>query len=173
MSEAEKRKAFPVRLVDLPERAVAYLRIANAFAPGRVLAGFTRMLTWAREQHLLDDSTLFGMSLDDPHVTPKHLYRYEVCLATRAAFRPTEAIATLSLPAMRYAAVRVTGDLRRVATAWDYLFRGWLPRSRFEPEHSPALEIYLDKSRATDWSHFDLQLCLPIKKLESAASLYD
>jgi DNA gyrase inhibitor GyrI len=66
---------------------------------------------------------------------------------------------------MRYGVTRVSGDIRRVATAWDYLYRGWLINSAYEPEHAPALEIFLDKGNATDWSHFELELCLPVRKL--------
>ena len=33
-----------------------------------------------------------------------------------------------------------------------------------EPEHAPALEIFLDKENVTDWSHFELELCLPVRK---------
>jgi len=69
------------------------------------------------------------------------------------------------MPAMRYAAVRVSGDIRRVATAWDYLIRGWLLNSDYEPEHAPGLEVFLDPESATDWSHFELDLCFPVRKL--------
>jgi AraC family transcriptional regulator len=31
MSADEKRAAFPVRLIDVPERQVAYIRVTNAF----------------------------------------------------------------------------------------------------------------------------------------------
>src|ERR1700686_1242332 len=31
MSAEEKRAAFPVRLIDIPERQVAYIRVMNAF----------------------------------------------------------------------------------------------------------------------------------------------
>ena len=37
------------------------------------------------------------------------------------------------MSAMRYAVVKVSGDLKRVATAWDYLFRNWLINSSYEP----------------------------------------
>jgi DNA gyrase inhibitor GyrI len=70
------------------------------------------------------------------------------------------------MPAMRYAVVKVSGDLKLVATAWDYLFAQWLVGSSYEPEHAPALEIFTDKESATDWSSFELDLCLPIKRLE-------
>jgi len=110
---------------------------------------------------------LFGMTVDDPDVTPKHLYRYEACVASTLPFQCMEGMSQLILPAMRYAAIRVSGDIRRVATAWDYLIRSWLIASAYEPEHAPALEIFLDKENATDWSHFELELCLPIRKFSA------
>jgi AraC family transcriptional regulator len=36
LSEEEKRAAFPVRLIDFPERQVAYIRVTNAFEMDRV-----------------------------------------------------------------------------------------------------------------------------------------
>ncbi|HTB91624.1 MAG TPA: GyrI-like domain-containing protein, partial [Candidatus Sulfotelmatobacter sp.] len=108
--------------------------------------------------------TLFGMTVDDPHVTPQHLYRYEVCLASSAPFKCREGMSKLRMPAMQYAAIKVSGDIDKVATAWDYLYRDWLINSAYEPEHAPALEVFLDKESATDWSHFELELCLPIRK---------
>lgn len=167
MSAAEKKAAFTVRLVDLPERHVAYIRVINAFEFDRVLAAFKTMIAWAKSQALFSRGVLFGMTVDDPDVTPKHLYRYEVCLASDSPFEGTDGILRLKMPAMRYAVTRVSGDIRWVATAWDYLVRSWLINSAFEPEHAPALEIFLDKEKATDWSHFELELCLPIRRLST------
>ncbi len=172
MSKEERRAAFPIRLLDMPARHVAYIRIVDAFKQERVLAALTTLIEWSRSKNRLYDGTLFGMSIDDPHVTPKHLYRYEVCIAGSTPIEggSESVIATMSMPAMRYAVTRVTGDIRKVATGWDYLFRDWLIQSDYEPEHAPALEIFLDKERATDWSRFELDLCLPIKKLRSTAA---
>jgi len=104
------------------------------------------------------------MTVDDPHVTPKHLYRYEVCLASSFPFECREGMSKLKMPAMRYAVIKVSGDIHKVATAWDYLYRDWLVNSAYEPEHAPALEVFLDKESATDWSHFELELCVPVRK---------
>ncbi len=171
MTAAAKRAAFPVRVIELPARSVAYIRVANAFAGGRVLTAFHTLIARAQAQDLFARGTLFGMSIDDPHVTPKPLYRYEVCLASTQPFTATDGISKTKLPAMRYAVTKVSGDLRKVATAWDYLFRGWLITSAYEPEPAPALEIFLDKARATDWSHFELELCLPVQPLTSRRRL--
>jgi AraC family transcriptional regulator len=164
MSAEEKRAAFPVRLIDVPERQVAYIRVTNAFELDRVLAVFKTMIEWAKSQDVFSQGTLFGMTVDDPHVTPKHLYRYEVCLASPFPFECMEGMSKLKMPAMRYAAIKVSGDIHKVATAWDYLYRDWLINSAYEPEHAPALEVFLDRESALDWSHFELELCLPIRK---------
>ena len=47
MTDEEKRAAFPVRLIDVPERQVAYIRVANAFETERVIAAFRTMIEWA------------------------------------------------------------------------------------------------------------------------------
>jgi AraC family transcriptional regulator len=165
MSAEEKRTAFPVRLIDVPERQVAYIRVTDAFEMERVLAALKTVIEWAKSQDIFSHGTLFGMSVDDPHVTPKHLYRYEVCFASTFPFQCIEGMSKLKMPAMRYAATSVSGDIRTVTTATDYLFRGWLINSDYEPEHAPGLEIFLDKEKAMDWSHFELQLCIPVRKL--------
>ena len=165
MSAEEKRGAFPVRLIDVPERQVAYIRVTNAFEMDRVIAALKTLIEWAKAQDIFSQGILFGMSVDDPHVTPKHLYLYEVCLASSLPFECMEGMSKLKMPAMRYAATRVCGDIRTVTTATDYLFRGWLINSDYEPEHAPGLEIFLDKENAMDWSHFELELCIPVRKL--------
>ena len=170
MNAEEKRAAFPVRLIDLPERQVAYIRVTNAFEMDRVIAAFGTMVEWAKSQGIFSQGILFGMSVDDPHVTPRHLYRYEVCFASSFPFETREGMSKLKMPAMRYAATRVSGDIRQVATATDYLIRGWLIHSDYEPEHAPGLEVLIDKEKATDWSHFDLELCIPVRKLAKLRS---
>jgi AraC family transcriptional regulator len=164
MSAEEKRAAFPVRLVDVPERQVAYIRVTNAFELDRVLAALKALIKWAKSRDIFSQGILFGMTVDDPHVTPKHLYRYEVCLASSFSLERMEGMSKLKMPAMRYAVTKVSGDIHKVATAWDYIYRDWLINSPYEPEHAPALEVFLDKENATDWSHFELELCLPIRK---------
>jgi AraC family transcriptional regulator len=164
MSAEEKKAAFAVRLIDIPERQVAYVRVTNAFEMDRVLAALKTLIEWAKSQNIFSQGSLFGMTVDDPHVTPAHLYRYEVCLASYLPFQCMEGVSKLKMPAMRYAAIKVSGDIHKVATAWDYLYRDWLIQSVYEPEHAPALEVFLDKESAMDWSHFELDLCLPIRK---------
>ena len=52
MSAQEKRATFPVRLIDVPERQVAYIRVTNAFELDRVLAALKTLIEWAKSQDI-------------------------------------------------------------------------------------------------------------------------
>ena len=166
MTEAEKESAFPVEIRKFPEWDVAYIRVSNSFEGDRVLRAFGRMIDWLKSENIFDKGTLFGMSMDDPEVTPKHLYRYEVCFASDVPFKCADGISRMKIPPRTYGVTRVSGDIKLVATAWDYLLRSWLIKSDYEPDHAPGFEILLNKEKALDWSHFELELTFPVKKMK-------
>ncbi len=165
MSVEEKRAAFPVEIKEFPDWDVAYIRVSNAYEEGVVLRAFEKMIKWLKSENIYDKGTLFGMAIDDPEVTPKHLYRYEVCFATDAKFNLADGISKMKIPPQTYGVARASGDIKWVATAWDYLLNDWLINSDYEPDNAPGFEILLDKDKALDWSHFDLDLAFPVKKI--------
>src|SRR5207253_5110376 len=58
MSAEEKRAAFPVRLIDIPERQVAYIRVTNAYELERVLVVTRTKIEWAIYQGILAQGNL-------------------------------------------------------------------------------------------------------------------
>jgi AraC family transcriptional regulator len=165
MSDEEKQAAFPVEIREFPAWNVAYIRVSNAYEEGKVLNVFAKMISWLKSENIYDKGTLFGMAIDDPEVTPKHLYRYEVCFATDVKFNCPDFISKMKIPSRTYGVTRVSGDVKLVATAWDYLLNCWLINSDYEPDNAPGFEILLNKENALDWSHFDLDLAFPVKKM--------
>jgi AraC family transcriptional regulator len=177
MTPKEKEAAFPVKIKKFPAWDVAYIRISNSFDGDRVLQAFRKIIAWAKSQEIYGQGTLFGMSIDDPSITPKHLYRYEACFTSDRPFERTEGISKTKIPSRTYAVVRIRGDIRKVATAWDYLAGDWLIRSDYEPDHAPGFEIFLNKEEAEsslattattlslDWTKCAFDLCLPIKPI--------
>ena len=168
MSDEEKKAAFPVKTRKFPAWDVAYIRVSNAFEGDRVVLAFEKLIEWLKSEKIYDKGTLFGMSIDDPAVTPKQLYRYEVCFASDVPFDCAHGISKMKIPSRTYGVTRISGDIRLVATAWDYLFRGWLINSKYEPDHAPAFEIFLNKEKALNWNHFDLELAFPVRKMNGA-----
>lgn len=169
MSDAELESSFPVEIRDFPKRRVAFIRVIDAYREDLVPDAFDRMVKWAKKMDLFESETIFGMSLDDPMVTPKDKYRYEVCITVSASVELTDypEISEMRMPECKYAVTKVSGDIKIVATATEYLFNKWLINSSFEPEHQPGLEIFLDKENICDWDHFELELCVPIKPLRN------
>jgi len=164
----ELERAFPVEIKKYPERAIAYIRVTDAFREGVVVGAFERIVRWAKDMGLYESQTIFGMSKDDPEVTPKAKYRYEACITLPSAFEinPDSGVAMTTLPECVYAVTRATGDLKVVGEAFNYLFDTWLINSTYECETQPGMEIYLDKENVCNWNHFDLEICIPVKAIK-------
>lgn len=168
MTYEEKKAVFPVEIRKFPAWNVAYIRVSNSFESGKVLKAFEKMIGWLKSEEIYDRGTLFGMAVDDPAVTPKHLYRYEVCFASDVPFNCGDGISKMQIPSRTYGVTRLNGDIKLAATAWDYLLGGWLITSDYEPDDAPGLEILLNKEIALDWSRFELELAFPVKKMKGA-----
>jgi DNA gyrase inhibitor GyrI len=63
------------------------------------------------------------------------------------------------------AMIHAVGDISVVAYAWQYLFRIWLPASRYQPANMPAFEVFARTPEEIGWETFDLYCCLPIVRL--------
>lgn len=166
MSGRELRENFPVEIRRFPERRVAFIRVIGGYEEDRVPNAYRSLIAWAKGNGSWDQATVFGMSLDDPSVTPREKYRYEACLTVPEDVRPESdsGISLMTMPEMDYAVTTVCGDLKRMATATNYLFSTWLVESEYEPEHSPGIEIFRDKENVLNWERFDLELCLPVRR---------
>jgi len=169
ISVEELNIKFPVEIRQLPERRIAYIRVMDSFREGVVLKAFEEMVTWAKKMNLFHSETIFGMSMDDPEVTPKEKYRYEVCITIPPKFKieSDSSIETTTLPKCQYAVTAVSGDFNLVVAATNYLFDHWLINSLYESESQYGLEVFLDKENICNWNHFDLELYIPVKALKN------
>ena len=168
MNEEEEKNQFPVEIRSFPKRRIAYIRVIDSFKEGVVLKAYEEIIKWAQKVNLFDSEQIFGMSMDDPMVTPQKQYRYEVCITIPENFvvSPPTFIETMHLPKCKYAVSTVSGNFNLVATATKYLFNNWLINSCYEPDHQPGMELFLDKKNICNWNHFDLDLCIPIKNIK-------
>lgn len=167
MAQEELEKHFFVQIKQLPERRIAYIRVTDAFKEGVVLEAFAKLMDWSKAINLYNSETIFGMSKDDPEVTPREKYRYEACITLPKDFKVASdsPVQTAILPACKYAFTKVSGTINLVAEGINYLFDKWLINSDYECEAQPALELFLDKENVCNWDHFDLEIGIPIKRI--------
>lgn len=167
LAELATRGEIDVQLRSLPEQRLAYLRIYDAYRQyERVKEAYYRLSAWyCRNGGQIAHATLYGMSHDDPDITPLGLCRFDWCVTIPASWQAEGEISTMLFPACRIVTVRCCGDLMQEDRAFQYLFRYWLPRSRFQPANLPAMEIYRRQPAELGWETYDMDCALPIVPL--------
>jgi AraC family transcriptional regulator len=167
LSDFAEQDEFQVHLRSLPEQRLAYIRVYDSYSKfSRVTAAYDRLIEWVRQKGgSLEKATLYGMSQDDPYVTPLRLCRFDWCLTVPTDWEAEGDISVQNLPACQVAAVRCVGDLTQGDRAIQYLFRYWLPRSRYQPANLPGMEIYRRQPLELGWKTFDIDCAVPVVAL--------
>lgn len=149
----------------LSAQTIAYIRVEKPYNnPTRLMRAYDQLWGWyTRHGGTAADTTLYGVSQDDPEVTPLALCRFDWCLRVPSHWEGEGAIRVVSWPICEIAVLPVKGDIWAVDQAWQFLFNYWLPRSRYWPGNRPAMEVYRGQPFETGWSmEFDLECAVPI-----------
>jgi AraC family transcriptional regulator len=79
LSDFAELDEFEVRLRSLPEQRLAYIRVYDSYSKfSQVVEAYERLIAWyVQRDSLLENTTLYGMSQDDPEITPLRLCRFD------------------------------------------------------------------------------------------------
>ncbi len=152
---------------ELSVRELPALRFASCihlgpYGPG-IQEAWDRLCRWAGPRGLLGGGgRAAGVSWDNPELCPPELCRYSACLEIPPGVEPSGEVLLLEFPARTYLVLRVSGDGVDFSAAYNRLYGLHLPRSGFEPEDSPAIELYRSLASA---GSFDLDIALPVRHL--------
>ncbi len=170
---AESRKSagsdFSIMVEKLDPIRIAFIR-AMFGQDGTILVEcYKHLMNWAASQNIPIKGNLkrFGMSVDDPDVTPAHMYRYDFAVAVGPSVDAFDTIEIGEIPGVTYVTLHCKGDLSKVGQAWDYLYKGWLPESGYVPLHFPAIEEFVQGPEEIGWDQFNIKCRIPIKKIEN------
>ena len=100
---------------------------------------FNQFWPWARAQGLTG-GTRYGISYDDPSVTPPAECRYDAAIEVPSSYVVPEPARLQTLPGGRYAVARFRGTSADVGGAWRWMFREWLPDSGLQVDNRPCFE---------------------------------
>ena len=167
LSDFAAQDEFKVQLRSLPEQQLAYIRVYDSYSKfSQVVEAYYRLIEWYRQRGgRLEQTTLYGMSQDDPEVTPLRLCRFDWCLKVPPDWEAEGDVSVMDFPACQVATIRCVGDLRQEYRAIQYLFRYWLPHSRYQPANLPGMEIYRRQPIELGWETFDIDCAIPIVAL--------
>lgn len=165
----DEQGSFKVELRTMPEQKLAFIRVIDSYKPNKVFEAYERLMAWVRGQGLDPlKSTLYGMSQDDPEVTPLDLYRYDICMSVPDIWRNrqmTGEVCIKAFPACTVACVRVAGDVFLEDRVLQFMYRYWLPNSRYVPDNLPGMEIFRRHPAETGWEHFDIDAAIPVVRV--------
>src|SRR5206468_1366045 len=158
---------FEDKLRSFPKHRLAYIRVHDAYSSfDRIKDAYYRLMKLHRQMGCRPDNiSLYGMSQDHPDVTALSLCSFDWCIKVPADCAPGGEVTITDFPACRIAAVRCTGDLGHANKVIQYLFRYWLPRSRYQPANLPGMEIYRRQPDEMGWEEYDIDCAVPVVPL--------
>lgn len=157
---------FTVEIERLSEISIAYTKAVFGADGSGLVEKYLELMSWAEKQgiNIKGNLTRFGMSIDNPEVTPASKFRYDFALFLPKDYPKTDGIEFGAIPGADYATVHVDGKLEQVAQAWDHLYKYWLPNSEYQPLHYPAIEEFIQGPEEIGWENFNLKCRIPIIK---------
>lgn len=155
---------FQVEVETLPAIPVYYCRAIFGSDGSELLDRYQSLIRWADRNELPYKGPMrrFGMSIDHPSFTPPDKYRYDFAIRSSGALKTEGFIEQGMLAGGKYATIHVQGDIHRVAEAWEYLYRVWLPSSQTLPADHPSIEEFIQGPEDIGWDVFNLKCRLPV-----------
>lgn len=167
VSHHEFKETFMnVAIINRKPATIAYLRHIGPY--GEDIAKFWQevYVPWAVTSRLGQDHARYGISYDDPGVTPPEQCRYDACAEVESDFVATGGAFKAIVPGGKYAVLRFKGTAEEVGEAWTAILRDWLPTSGLQLDDRPCFEYYpkgADCDAAT--GAFECDICIPVAPL--------
>lgn len=146
---------------------VAYLRHVGPYGHPNIGVTWERFARWCGLRGLPAPGGAFiGIAQDNPEITRPEHCRYDCCVEVPRTVQPDGEVGIQPFAGGRYACAAFQGKPEEIHEAWMRLYGEWLPSSGWQPDDSPAIEVYeLGGSAQMKPGELACLLCLPIRPL--------
>ena len=154
-------------MTDRPPARVAAQRYTGPL--GEPLGRFWRVIVmpWLAEHGLLD-CPRYGVTLDDPRVTPPDRCRYDVCVELPAGLTLPDATET-TIAGGRYAVSSFKGTSAQIGAAWNSFATAALVHGKPDPQRHPYEHYPRGAAFDSRTGMFSCELCFPLLGAEQPA----
>jgi AraC family transcriptional regulator len=155
-------KMYPVQIETLPAARAAGVLHTGPYAG--VSAAFQKLGGILAARSLFAQTTaLFVVYHDAPGAKPDAELRAHVAVIIAEDFPPgLPGLDYFDLAGGRHAVLQHTGPYATLASAWDWFYGQWLPRSGEEPRDAPPIELYVNDPRTTPAAELRTDIRLPL-----------
>lgn len=157
-----------VNVQNFDDITVAYVRHIGPYqGNGKLFENlFSKLFSWAGPRGLINEKSIV-MSLyhDNPDITDHDKLRLSVCISVPEEISVDGEIGKMKVSGGSYAVGRFELGEKDYEDAWKLMYGGWLPESGYQPEDSPAFEIYHNDPKTHPEGKHIVDICIPVKPL--------
>ena len=169
---------IPFDIVNLKSRSMKlnlkpeYKKIADkkvVFVQARGAYNESAGKAWKELGEFMKQKNLFdfgveclGIGHDDPHVTEAENLRYDACFTFKKEVEPEGNIGVKVIPGGKYAVFKYKGPYTNLIHVYDYIYRNWLPNSKYEIKDQPCFEKYLNNPEKHKPENYRTHIYIPI-----------
>ena len=156
----------PVTVQDLPAYRIAYMRHIGPYDHGPIGELWEEFSRWAGPRGLFGPGQRsFGVSHDNPEVTPPEKCRYDAGVEVPADFVAESPVNTVALPAGKYAMLKVRCVPDEIGRHFGELF-GWIMSNGWQPAMGPTYQRYGDDCQLDpETGAMTCEICVPVRPM--------
>ena len=133
--------AMDVRIKKVEPMRVAFMRHIGPYIECGETWG--KLCAWAGPKGLFGpNTTVLGISHDDPEVTPPEKIRYDACITVGEEIQPEGEVGVQVIPGGDYAVITHKGPYEKLLETYQKLFGEWAPQSGRVVKQAACFEIY-------------------------------
>ncbi len=147
----------------VPERTVLYVRKTGSYSTAAAGA-WEALCRYAYSHKLVNkNSTMIGISHDDPDITEADKLRYEACITVDKPVKPDGEIGVRTIEGGTYAVFMHKGPYDRLGETYRAIYSRWLPESGEKLRDLPCHEVYLNRDpRRTKPENLRTEIFVPL-----------
>ncbi len=152
--DVEIKKVDPIR--------VAFMRHVGPYQ--EVGSTWEKLCAWAGPKGLFRPDTVFyGLSYDDPNVTPPDKIRYDACITAPDNIQAEGDVGVQTIGDGDYAVCTHNGPYEKLTETYGKLCGQWLPGSGREIRSAPSIEHYKNSPQDTPPEDLVTDIYMPLE----------
>ena len=154
-----------IRIESQPQKRIAYVRRVGPY--NEVGNAWATLMKWGWTKMMMGKPETFGLSFDDPDVTPADRLRYEACMVVNDKSKPKGDVHIRELPPMTLAVTLHEGRLDAIGECYSRLFArvasAAIDGRQWKLGDPPALERYLRDPRKVKPEEMRTEIGIPVQ----------
>jgi len=163
-SPSRDARTMDIRIETVDPCTVAFVRHVGSY--GDTGRAWATLMRWGWSKMIFGRPTTFGMSHDDPDVTPADRLRYDACLVAKPGTKTKGEISLRELPGGAFAVTEHRGSFELIGETYSGLFAtvaiSPVDGRRWMLGDPPAREVYLTDPRTVEPTAMRTEIWMPV-----------